>query len=177
MLKHLSLAQSQAILDVAYHDYQKVLLAHTLLRVHNRCTSEDIVQNTFLKTGKYLCQKGSIDSMKAFLYHTLNCLIIDEYRKKKSLSLDAMMSKGFDQTSEEYTRREEVLDGKRVMDLIGKLPQKYITVMRLRYEQLLPLKEIGVITGQLTNTVTVQVHRGLERLKVLYRQASIAHSI
>jgi len=40
--------------------------------------------------------------------------------------------------------------------------------MRMRYMEILSLKEMSVITGQTTNAMAVQVHRGLERLKLLY---------
>lgn len=39
---------------------------------------------------------GKIDAMKAFLYHILNNLIVDEYRKRKTVSLDLLLEKGFD---------------------------------------------------------------------------------
>lgn len=38
----------------------------------------------------------------------------------------------------------------------------------MRYAQDLSLKEIALITGQSRNTVAVQAHRGLIKLKILY---------
>lgn len=52
--------------------------------------------------------------------------------------------------------------------LIACLPQKYIKIMRMRYIQDLSLKEISLITGQSKNTIAVQVHRGLNKLRLLY---------
>ncbi len=40
--------------------------------------------------------------------------------------------------------------------------------MRMRFVKTLSLKEISLITGQTKNTIAVQIHRGLEKLKILY---------
>jgi RNA polymerase sigma factor (sigma-70 family) len=109
--------------------------------------------------------------MKAFLYHILNNLIIDEYRKHKSNSLDALLERGFDPGEEDSERFFNVLDGKTAMALIRRLPEKYERVMRMRYMQMLSLREMSLITGQTKNTMAVQIHRGLGKLKLLYGHA------
>ena len=106
--------------------------------------------------------------MKAFLYHVLNHLIVDEYRKHKSTSLDALLEKGFEPSTGNSNRLFSVVDGKEAFLLIGRLPEKYQKVMHMRYVRDLSLKEMSVITGQSKNTIAVQLHRGLEKLKVLY---------
>jgi RNA polymerase sigma-70 factor (ECF subfamily) len=106
--------------------------------------------------------------MRAFLYHVLNDLIVDEYRRHKATSLDVLLEKGFEPSASRPERLLDVLDGKAVVSLICQLPEKYQKVMRMRYSQDLSLEEISLITGQSRNTVAVQAHRGLEKLKVLY---------
>ena len=156
------------IMTVAYHDYEKGLNKHSFFKVHNRELSQDLVQDTFMKTWSYLVKGGKIDVMKAFLYHALNCLIIDEYRKRKTTSLDALLEKGFAPSAGDNESLHEVLDGGRAIFLIARLPEKYQKIMRMRFTQNLSLGEMSVITGQSKNSVAVQVHRGLEKLKVLY---------
>ena len=48
------------------------------------------------------------------------------------------------------------------------LPEKYQKVIRMRYINGLSLKEISVLTKQPENTVAVQIHRALAKLKTLY---------
>ena len=110
--------------------------------------------------------------MEAFLYHVLKSLIIDEYRKKKTTSLDILLDKGFDPTSDDTHRLVDMLDGKQAADLIAQLPAVYQRVMRLRHMQDLSLKEISLITGQTKNAVAVQAHRGMEKLKEIYELRS-----
>ena len=136
--------------------------------MNNRAVSEDLVQDTFKKTWAYLVRGGKIDIMKSFLYHVLKDLIIDEYRKRKTVSLDALREKGFEPSEDNSQRLINVLDGKRAIILIAQLPEKYQRVMRMRYVQDLTLKDMSLITGQSKETLAVQIHRGLEKLKVLY---------
>lgn len=163
--------QQKLIMTLAHHDSQKGLNARAFFKVHNHSTGEDLVQHTFMKTWLYLVKGGKIDVMKAFLYHILNNLIIDEYRKKKNTSLDLMVENGIEPATEESEHTIDILDGKRAMQLIPLLPKKYRAIMRMRYTQDLSLKEMSLITGQTKNALAVQVHRGLEKLKLLYKQA------
>ena len=78
----------------AYQDHHRALLRRSFFKISDQALADDLVQNTFLKTWEYLVRHGSIDSMKAFLFHVLNNLIVDEYRKKKPVSLDILTEKG-----------------------------------------------------------------------------------
>ncbi len=164
----------QLVLTVAHRDYEKGLNLYAFFKVHDRAVSEDLVQETFVKTWSYLVKGGKIDIMKAFLYHILNHLIVDEYRKHKTVSLDILFEKGFEPSAGHAARLFNFLDGKAALLLIHKLPEKYQKVVRMRYVQDLSLKEISLITGQSKNTIAVQVHRGLEKLKTLYTRTQEA---
>lgn len=160
--------KQKTILTLAHEDYGKKLNSYAFFRVSNQAISEDLVQDTFRKTWSYLVKGGQIEVMKSFLYHVLKGLIIDEYRKRKTSSLDDLMEKGFEPGQDNSEQLINFLDGKRAMLLIARLPEKYQKVMRMRFVQELSLKEMALITGQLKETLAVQVHRGLEKLKILY---------
>lgn len=160
-------------LTTAHRDYEKRLNAYAFFKMHNREMGEDLVQETFLKTWKYLVKGGKIEIMKAFLYHVLNHLIVDEYRKRKTISLDVLLEKGYEPGKDYSERLFNMLDGKAAIILILRLPERYQKVMRMRYVQDLSLAEMSLITGQSKNTIAVQLHRGLEKLKMLYEHTSI----
>ncbi len=155
-------------LTAAHREYEKGLNAHAFFKMQDREAGEDLVQETFMKTWKYLVKGGKIEIMKAFLYHVLNHLIVDEYRKHKTMSLDALLEKGYEPGKDYSECLFNMLDGKAAMVLISRLPERYQKVMRMRYVQDLSLAEMSLITGQSKNTIAVQLHRGLEKLKLLY---------
>ena len=160
--------QINTVLTNAHHEYVKGLNYYAYSKVHNRATGEDLVQDTFMKTWKYLARDGKIETMKAFLYHVLNGLVIDEYRKRKAFSLDILLEKGFEPSIDESDQHLNVMDGKVAINLIKDLPEKYQNVMTMRYEKMLSLGEMSQITGETKNTIAVQIHRGLKKLKFLY---------
>lgn len=164
-------AEMNTTMTLAYNDHQSGLCKHSFFKVNNRQLSEDLVQDTFMKTLSYLSKGGKIGTMKAFLYHALNCLIIDEYRKRKTTSLDALLENGFSLGGDDSERLVDALDGKSAFLLIARLPEKYQKVMRMRFTQNLSLTEMSLVTGKTKNAMAVQVHRGLEKLKLLYAHA------
>jgi RNA polymerase sigma-70 factor (ECF subfamily) len=160
--------EHQTVLTQAHHDHVKGLTSHALFKLNNREMSDDLVQDTFMKTWKYLVKEGRIDVMKAFLYHVLNNLIVDEYRKRKVASLDVLLEQGYEPSVDNRERLTNIADGKAALLLIARLPEKYQKVMRMRYAQNLSLDEMSLATGQTKNAVAVQLHRGLAKLKLLY---------
>jgi RNA polymerase sigma-70 factor (ECF subfamily) len=160
--------QQQNLLTKAYYDYKKALDRYSFFKVNNAALSEDLVQETFLKTWKYLVRGGKIEIMKAFLYHVLNGLVIDEYRKHKTVSLDSLVEEGFDPKEADSEKMLNLLDSKRAVSMITMLPKKYRRLMRMKYVQNLSLEEMAQNTGQTKNTVAVQINRGLKKLKELY---------
>jgi len=161
----------KAVLTAAHLNYEKKLNIHAFFKLNDQPLGEDLVQDTFMKTWVYLVRGGKIDTMRSFLYHILNDLIIDEYRKnKKHSSLNAIMEKGFEPAGAGSPERFfNFLDGKASILLIHRLPETYRRVMYMRYVQEMSIKEMSLITGQSKNAITVQTHRGLKKLKKLYK--------
>jgi RNA polymerase sigma-70 factor, ECF subfamily len=167
------LKTQQALLSMAHSEYRKQLKRYSLSKVSNPQLAEDLVQDTFLRAWNYLLKGGKVDTMKSFLYQILHRLIIDEYRRgKRTSSLDDLVEKGFEpsQSGEEFEHISNVLDGKAMMLLINKLPDRYRKVLTMRYVDNLTIEEMAARIGQSKNTVAVQIHRGLVKLKEIFDQ-------
>lgn len=162
----------EEILTHAYEDYGQALKRYALSKVQSEDVCEDLVQNTFIKTWKYLVGGGKIEMMKAFLYHVLNNLVVDEYRKckRKAISLEQMVEAGFQPFTDEAERIMEIIDSKAAALLIDRLSEKYRRIIKMRFLDNLSLEEMSRAVGQSKNAIAVQVHRGLEKLKGLYRE-------
>lgn len=169
-LQKQDLSQKRLDLSNAYLDYQKLLKSRAHIKIHDHSIGDGLVQETFLKTWKYLVKGGKIDIMKAFLFHVLNDLIVDEYRKNKPTSLDVLLEKGFEPKAINSDNLLKDLDGKSAMLLIARLPLKYQKIMRMKYVQDLSLEEMSRVTGESKNTLAVNAHRGLEKLKKIYNR-------
>lgn len=147
--------KQQTILTNAHVEHEKGLSTYAFSKLRSRTLSTDLVQDTFIKTWTYLARGGKVDVMKAFLYHILNNLIVDEYRKRKVPSLDLLLAKGFEPGLDETGKLFDALDGKAAIILIQYLPEKYRKVMRMRYVQDLSLAEMSLVSGETKNSLAV----------------------
>lgn len=161
-------ALKKAELSGAHRDFAKGLNLRACFKVSDNAIAEDLVQETFMKTWTYLIKGGKINTMKSFLYHILNNLIVDEYRKHKTSSLDSLLEKGFEPKESNQMNLINFLDGKTALALIKQLPEKYQKVMKMKFIQDMTPDEMSLITGMTKNALTVQLHRGIEKLKILY---------
>lgn len=167
-------SDQKTVLTTAHNDFKKSLTKHAYFKVNNHNVSEDLVQETFMKTWTYLIKGGKVHIMKAFLYHILNNLIIDEYRKRKTFSLDSLLEKGFEIEGPEPESLPTITSEKNVLLLVTKLPEKYRNIINMRYIKDLSLDEISAITNQSKKTVSVQIFRGIEKLKIMYHDKDLS---
>jgi len=67
----------------AYEKYADAIYRHCYFRVYNKELAEDLTQETFIKTWKYIVEGKEVKNIKSFLYRVAVNLIIDNSRKKK----------------------------------------------------------------------------------------------
>ncbi len=164
------MSQEQAFLE-AFDLYADALYRHAYFRVSDREKAKDLVSDTFMKTWDYIRKGGTVDDFRPFLYRTLNRLIIDEYRKKKTESLDALLedehvpSGAFEDLIEgSLEKLEWELDAKRVPELLEAMPEAYREVVVMRYLDGLMPAEIADMLNESVNAISVRIHRGLQWL-------------
>lgn len=158
----------------AYNTYSDALFRHAYFRLPDRERAFDLTQDTFIKAWDYVRAGGDVRSPKSFLFRILNNLIIDEYRRSKSESLDkklednpaateALFAEGSVWEVEEGMDERDLLG--KVKDAITKLSEEYRTVVTLRYVEGFSPKEIAKMLGSTENAVSVRIHRGVAKLK------------
>ena len=123
------------------------------------------MQETFTKSWQYISRGEKVDNLKAFLYRVANNLIIDEYRKKKELSLDNLMVEGFEPGFDDRRKNEQEIDARFILGVVNRLDEKYREAVLMRYIDDLSPKEIAEVTGESENNISVRIHRGLSQLK------------
>ena len=153
----------------AYDENSDALFRQCFFKVHDRELAKDILQDTFVKTWDYIVKGNTILNMKAFLYKTLNNLVIDQYRKKKTVSLDALAEDGFDPVAPESFDAHDRFEGEKALKFLEKLGEPYKDAVFMRYVNGLELSEIADITGESENTISVHVHRGINKLRELFK--------
>ena len=164
-------AETEATFLSAYEDYADAVFRHVMLRVRDREVAKDVVQETFSRTWLYLSRHKEVGHMRAFLYKVANNLIVDTMRRKRNVSLDAMMEDhGFEPADPNVEEPKDVLATQEAMRLLASLDEIYRTAITMRYIDELSPREIAHALGVSENVVSVRIHRGIERLSKLVRR-------
>ena len=162
------------VFEEAFDRYADELFRHAFYRVSDRERAVDLVQDTYLRAYAY-AKNDDIREIRAFLYRTLRNLIIDEYRKKKSYSLDALLENEdgntetllpVDETNTLLAAMER-FDGGQALEKISELSPDYGEVLMLRYVDGLTPSEIAERIDVSENLVSVRIHRALKALREL----------
>jgi len=159
----------------AFEAHGDELFRHASVRLSDRERALELVQECFMKAWDYCRKGGTIADMRPFLYRTLRNLIIDEYRKHKATSLEAMAERGQmdpedlmpadeSNTLEAAVGRHE---GSRALKALQELSEPYREAVVMRYVDGLSPQEIAEVIGVSENVVSVRVHRGLKKLRAL----------
>lgn len=158
----------------AFDEYSDALFRHASIRLSDRERAMELTHDAYTKVWSYVQGGNEIDAYRPFLYKVLNNLIIDEYRKRREESLDALLERdGIDEGS--FTDLHEgsvesvadAMDARRAIERIGELPDVYREVLTLRFVDGLGPKEIAVFIEETENVVSVRLHRGLKALRDL----------
>jgi RNA polymerase sigma-70 factor (ECF subfamily) len=156
----------------AFEEYSDALFRHATLRISDREVAVDLVHDTFTKVWSYLRNGHEVENFRPFLYKVLNNLIIDQYRKQKEHSLDAIMEgDGVDEGTFEELSESNVealaatIDGKLAFAVLEEIPDVYREVIILRFVDELGPREISELIEESENVVSVRIHRGLKLLR------------
>lgn len=167
-MTHASQGEVERAFMAAYDAHADGIFRFLVTKVSDREVARDLVQETFTKAWDYCAKGGAIDQWKPFLFRTAYNLVVDTYRKKKTISLDALIDDdGFAIPDHDDVRNVNRAEFKRVRGAIDKLEETYRDVVLLRFTEDLPPREIARVTGLTENVVSVRLHRGVKMLREL----------
>ena len=141
---------------------------HTRISDHEQAL--DTTQETFLRLWQSLQEDKEILNMRAFLYTVARRLIIDWYRKKKSIAFKDM---AYDEEDALYDPMDETsldklnigIEGRYLLTKINELSGGEKDPVYLRFVEDLSPGEIGEILGISANAASVRINRGLTELR------------
>lgn len=168
---------AQKQFEAVFEKHSDELFRHCFLRLSDRERALELTQETFLRAWEYTTRREEVRQWRAFLYRILNNLIVDEYRKHKSQSLDALLEQEETQVAVEgVLLRDEVdvledamvrFDSARAMVALKQLAEPYRGVLVCRYIDGLSPREIAECMQESENTISVRIHRGLKKLRLM----------
>ncbi|MCH5352102.1 MAG: RNA polymerase sigma factor [Acutalibacter sp.] len=142
--------------------YSPMLLRLASTRLSSPADAEDAVQEVFLRLLSHPVEFRSSEHEKAWL---IRCTLhragdIRKRAEKKNLPLEA---------AGELPTPEQ-LETDTILNAVRTLPQKYSSILYLRYYEGYTAKEIGRFLGLPAATVGTRLARGREKLKKLLKE-------
>lgn len=154
-----------------YEQEADAVFRFCLLRTSDREMALDFTQDTFMRFWKVLDSDKKINNCRTFLFTIARNIIIDWYRKKKSISLDSILEGvGVDKSSFTAVAREDVeveAEAEYLIRKIQELEEPYQHAVYLRCVEELKPREISEILGESANVISVRISRGLSQLRAM----------
>lgn len=157
-----------------YNQHFNGIYRYCCFSVLNPDLAEDIVQETFIKTWKYIADGKDIKDIKPFLYKVARNLIIDHSRKKSASPLDEIKENALSFRLNNSSEKK-ILDAvsfKELQEILQELDERHREVVIMRYVEELKPKEIASLLEESANAVSVRIHNGLEKLRKLLKDKS-----
>lgn len=156
----------------AYETHSDALFRYCLWKLSDRETALDITQESFMRLWDEMVSGEKIENERALLYTIARRLVIDHYRKKKTISLEARAEtfeeEPFDAPDESMIGQTELSSEARlVRDKLSQLLPEYRQPVYLRFIEGLQPKEIAEVLGISANLAGVRIDRGLKELRKL----------
>lgn len=156
------------LFEQAYIDLADQIFRYIYFRVFDRDIARDLTQETFYKVWDYLAKDKEIENIKAFLYRTAHNLLVNSIRnKKQTVSIDELQENiDFEiADTQQEESKSQAQDIASILESFKILKEEDAELMKLRYVDGLSIQEISLITSMSENSVSVKIHRLLEKLK------------
>ena len=156
-------------LGLLFERYKQPLFGYFFRTIHDKETSEDLVQNVFYRILKYRSKFAGTGKFTNWMYRIAHNVYIDHYRKNKlNQNTVEMNNAGLKYIKSDG---EKILDNdvsQQLSQALQLLNPEEREVLVLSKYQGLKYKEIGEIMGYTEGAVKTKVFRAIMALKHIY---------
>jgi len=163
-----------------YDRYYSVVLNYVFRRTLDVALAEELTSNTFFNALRALGGYENRGKFLAWLYRIAGNEIRLNWRARRKqhegeARWRAELGRGRFATDPVIaTETEEVEEQERqfarLHEALGRLPERYQTILALRYFESLSCEEVAEVVGTKVGTVKSLIHRGLEQLRRQYER-------
>lgn len=165
--------------SVLYNQYVTLVYRYVYLRVGNRQEAEDVTQDVFMKAFASLARFEFRSSFKTWLFTITRATIVDSWRKKyKEVTVPledflahapAFETDGEIRAKEDRARADA--NEEKVRAALVELPDRYRTILELRFLKGYSLKEAAQELGITANNAKVLQFRAIQRARAMANAA------
>lgn len=149
----------------AYDELADGIFRHCYFRIYDYERARELMQETFTRAWEYLAKGKKVQNLKAFIYKIATNIIIDETRKKKTVSLEEIIEQGTEIKIADHDKIIVKAEAARFIGLMKKMKEKERNLIVMRYINNMSPKEIAENLGKTENAVSVGLNRAIKKLK------------
>ncbi len=156
----------ESIFNEVYDTHADALFRYCLFLTRERNRALDASQETFVRFFEYLQSGKQVAYPKAFLFRAAKNFVIDQARKRKADSLEAMADEGFEAKS--IRPSDDIAGITATRDQLQALekahPEAY-ELVTLRHAYNLSIEELATLYDTTENAMSVRIHRAINTLQ------------
>lgn len=158
-------------LGLIYHRYSRRLFGYFFRLTSDTATSEDLVQNVFMRMLKYRHSYSATGNFEAWAFHMSRNVHKDHIRKNKRYNWQGDMT-DWENHLKDTNNREMQLQKSDELNNLATAMQALATDKRELIEltrfQKLKYNQVAALLGITESAVKVRIHRILKELKEMY---------
>lgn len=166
---------STELVDKAFEQFKTPLLRYLYTLIGNASESEDLMQESFLRLNQELRSGVPVENVKAWLFRAAHNLAMDSHRRRARSAANALDGPAMDVPDQRRLSPEVLVLRERSALLraaMSQLSEQQRLCLRLRADGL-RYREIADVLGVSEGTVCEHLKRGLTRLRINLRKASL----
>lgn len=158
-----------------YKEYSPKILHYLLNRLPTQEDAEDLTNDVFLETIDSLNFLSKEENLGAWLFKIAHNKMVDYYRKRKIKSILLSQIPYLEIVSNEIHQPEFQFEKNRIRDRIEstllKLPENYQKVLRLHYEESIPVKKISAELNLSFKATESLLFRARKQFQLIYERS------
>jgi len=147
-----------------YNEYFDLLWRYIFSRVREREVASDIVSDSFIVLYENIKNIKHPKALKSYLFKIAKNKLIKYYKREKTIPLSEFTLDRLKIRKNKKNKNDNHLSIK-LEKVLGKLPDHYAEVLRLRFLSGLKIKEVAEIMGKTPGNIKVLQHRAIKKSK------------
>lgn len=174
LAERIILGDPQSVVEF-YKLYSPRILHYLLKRLPKEEDAQEILNDVFLDAIDSISMLKKHENLKAWLYQIAHHKTVNYYRKRKIKSILLSQIPYLEIVDSEVHQPEFILEKDKVRDKIESafksLPELYRKVLKLHYEDKIPVKEIAQILEMSFKATESLLFRARQSFKLAYERA------
>jgi RNA polymerase sigma-70 factor, ECF subfamily len=176
-IKRIIAGDSKAVVEF-YKSYSPKILAYLSKKLPRREDAQELTNDVFLEAIDSLSMLQKEQNVSAWLYRIAHNNMVDFYRKRKIKSILLSQVPFLQLVASEISQPEFQYEKNKIRNgieaALRNLPDNYRKILKLHYEEQVPIKQIAIILNLSFKATESLLFRARQSFKLAYARTELA---